>query len=251
LNSVRRSLYQTQISGILSGGQQYNSICINPFKSFSRNGTAINEDVYFKNKAGNSDSSMVAIYLTECKNSSNNNNCLPVDEQRQRILSSFVTFTYLESNIYLNNYNTPANYFSNSHTVSVSPSIAKKSDTVTIKQTNIQTDSGLIMENIESQNTYQIDSKVLDIDIQSSKYYYTFTLTGHNLIDSYSRRYIKVQDIIASLGGLLQFLITFTALFMKIYTYRTLEFEVINKFYNIREEGSRGSLSPGKKMLHC
>jgi hypothetical protein len=216
------------------GGEEYSqlSLCINPYKSYGMDGSVINEDVYIQNQMGNAYSAFIGILVGTCSNSTSGNKCLPLEEQNLRITNTYVTFTYLDSYINLNNYTTPASYFQNGHTASISPTIPK-SHKLAVKKTEIETDSGIIMEDTDKKVIYQIESKQLDI--QSSAYYYTMTLAGHNLIDSHFRRYIKVQDIIASLGGLIKFLITFASIFMKLYTYKILELDVINRYYNVRE----------------
>jgi hypothetical protein len=62
------------------------SYCINPFRYRKKNGTYVNEDVYFKNELNTLNAASITVVLDYCKNTTANGNmCLPMDQQQKMI----------------------------------------------------------------------------------------------------------------------------------------------------------------------
>lgn len=140
-----------------------------------------------------------------CKNStSNKNHCASIEE-----ITKFVNTQPLSWGIYLQNslvntpnYNEPFNHFILCLYKNIRLSVSKVYD-VFIKIQEVQTDRGIIFQQIESQITYSFDYSGSDEnDLTEDKILMDINLYPANHQQIYKRAYIKVQSLLANLGGL-------------------------------------------------
>jgi hypothetical protein len=216
------------------GGMSYfnSSLCINPFKYIAPNGTIVNEEVFIQNPLGMQNSSFVTIYVEPCTNTSlNNNSCLPLDQQTKLANSVQYTTSFVDSYINLNDFTKPSNYFLSTLTLAISTNI-KKTHYLAIRKAVIETDSGIIMEDLSTNSTLQVSN--IRTDISNENFFYHFVISGDNLMDNYSRRYIKIQDIIANIGGLLKFLLSIASFLLSFFVNLGLRLDVLNTLYDLK-----------------
>jgi hypothetical protein len=224
-----------------------NSFCLNPFKYIASNGTLVQDDVFIQNAILAQNSSALTIYVEPCVNTTENGNfCLPLDEQLQKINSVQLTSSYLDSYINLNDYGTPSTYVLSSLTLIVTTNI-RKTHFLTVRKANINTDSGLIMEDISESSTIQVGD--IRTDLNNENFYYQIVFVGENIADNYFRRYIKLQDIIASIGGLLKFLLTLASLALNYFVKLNLRLDLLNTFYDLKLVPLSHQVGVEKSML--
>jgi hypothetical protein len=229
-----------QISHVKSSGDYYfnNSLCVNPFKYFSRNGTLMEEDVYIQNTFGTTGSAYIIINLFPCTNSTENaSSCLPMDDQVDLVKQTMVTINFMDSYIDLTDYEIPSHYLSSLVSTQLTSEDTKKAHSITVKETKIRTDSGIIMESMRNSSIYQVDS--IKSDIFNGDNYYKFQIDGSNINDVNFRRYVKVQDIIASIGGLIKFLLTIATLFVEFFSNLGMRLDIINSLFYIKEPSDK------------
>jgi hypothetical protein len=227
------------------GGDYYfqNSFCVNPYKYIAGNGTLVEQDVYFQNLFTANNSATLVVGLYPCFNSTaNNNSCYPTEVQNTIVSGLNINIATLDSYVNLNNHTQPSHYFTSTVYSKLTHTI-KKIQMLTVKETHITTDDGIIMQNLKPSLAYQVDS--FKTDVSDGIFYYQFYLSGSNLTDNYFRSYVKVQNIIANIGGLFQFLLIVATYIFNYIAKRNLDFEIINSIYKISND-SGGNLQNSK-----
>jgi hypothetical protein len=228
------------------GGDYFfkNSFCVNPFKYVASNGTVVNEDIYIQNQFSTDNSASVIVGLYPCVNSTaNNNSCYPQEVQNDMVGELNIAIVTLDSYVNLNNYTAPSHYYLNTFLSKLTHTL-KKLQFLTVKETLITTDNGIIMQDLNPSKTYQIDS--FRTDVSDEIFYYQFIVGGSNLTDNYFRSYVKIQNIIANIGGLFQFLLIVTTYILNYIAKRNLDFEIINTIYKIRNDSNGNNLQLSK-----
>jgi hypothetical protein len=99
------------------------------------------------------------------------------------------------------------NFISN---ILLSSSKSYRTDVFFLKNTNVRTDAGWIMESKDIIPTYQFSSTQNSIVPALPKNPIFFVITSvYNLRDVFTRKYLKLQDILASAGGFIKILLIF------------------------------------------
>jgi hypothetical protein len=208
-----------------------NSFCINPFKYISSNGTVVEEDVYIQNSFGVAGSSYMNVNILQCSNTTENGNiCLSTKDQGMMLEKTLMTAAFIDSYVDYANYNNPDKYFNSFISTQLTNADTKKSHLLTVKQTRVITDSGFILEDLAEYAFAQVDSA--RSDVFNGNDLYRFQIEGNNINDVHSRRYIKVQEIIASIGGLIKFLFLFASLLVDFFANLDMRLEIFNSLYS-------------------
>lgn len=179
------------------------SICLNPSKEQYMNGTIIeNSSPYIMIEYASPVSSFFYIYFTECSGSE----CASKEEMNKVLNEFYIIIYFFDNYINLNNNKEPAQPFLNSMTKSLSNKLQKQ---IFFKFTNtfISTDSGFMMEDISIQNITQLKEMTNDIYNTDVGEFFRLYFESPRFSNYHNRRYVKIQDIIANVGGLIKFLI--------------------------------------------
>jgi hypothetical protein len=238
----RRSIFK-------SSGEIFfkNSLCINPFKYISSNGTVVEEELYIQNSFGSNGSTYMIINILPCSNSTENGNiCLTPNDQGELLQKTIMTASFLDSFIDYTNYIKPDNYVKSSISTQLTNEDTKKSHILTVKQTKIKTDSGIILEDIDEYTFPQVEG--VKSDIFNGYNIYKLQIDGNNVNDVHYRKYIKVQEIIASIGGLIKFLFIFASLLVDLFANLDMRLEIINSLYT-QKNLVKGCDSPGNSSI--
>jgi hypothetical protein len=219
-----------------SGESKFNnSLCINPSKYILTNGTVVQEDIFIQNTFSATESTYIKINLFPCVNTTENNStCLPTDEQNEMVGRTTLVTAFFDSYIDYSNYDKPETYFAARVATQLTNEDTKKAHFLTLKQTKIKTDSGIVMENSNERTIMQVDS--VKTDIYNGNNFYKFQIDGNNVNDLHVRKYIKVQDIIASIGGLIKFLFIIASLSVEFFGKLGMRLEIINSLYRLPNE---------------
>jgi hypothetical protein len=187
-----------------------NALCSNPHKMRYHNGTVVEYDsIYFENEYIGLPSVFIAYSLGSCVNTTENGNkCAPQEEIDQVENGLYMTVLLLDEYINLNDYEKPSTQYIYPYTINISPKVSKNTHVV-YKNTYITTDAGLIMEDPSTINISQIDSLKT---VQITTGYYIFYFESTKITDNYNRKYVKIQDLVASIGGLIKFIYVFSSI---------------------------------------
>jgi hypothetical protein len=229
-----------------------NAYCINPFKYIAANGTTVNEDVFFQNAHGAGSSASLILDLWPCVNSTaNDNTCYSTEEQNRIVAGLTLNIIHMDSYINLNDHDKPYSYFTNA-LLTWMTFTTKKAHYLSVLKAVITTDEGFIMEDRTNSTHYQVES--IRADTIDEPFYYRFVLASSNLQDNYFRSYTKVQDIIAKIGGLFQFLLSIATYLISTMSVKSMRFEVINSLYRcndeIVEENTRKNFLSGMSIIN-
>jgi len=159
------------------------------------------------------------ISIESCKNKTGSEIiCKRPDEIKQYIADTGTNLNifYVDSRVVINNNTDPVEYLSTMKYKYVIPEYYKKT-TFKIQTQNILTDNGFIFGDTENIEFLKMVEEFTDIRIIDpfQNQFLAFEIYSSNISDTYFRRYIKVPDIIASLGGILK---VFTMAFLYLNT---------------------------------
>jgi hypothetical protein len=103
--------------------------------------------------------------------------------------------------------------------------------------TDIKTDSGFFFENDVNSLVHQYQSFRNDVAMPDTKFY-ELTLDVSRVESVNSRRYVKVQEILANVGGIFKFLFMTCQFILYFYTKLSFYFEISESFFYILPEST-------------
>jgi hypothetical protein len=158
--------------------------------------------------------------------------CLPLEISRRLVSKSRIQMNYLIDNIMVDTSKFDQPFINNVDSDKINTDGNTWSRmTINFKQIKINTDVGFFYPNIESQISSGIDS----IKYESFYSPNTTTLFSHRFLftdwlEVYDRDYIKVQDILAMMGGFINFSILVLRFFIE-YITKTQIIDIFNNNY--------------------
>jgi len=179
-----------------------------------------NTTLFLKGKYGAPINNHMHLRIGICKNTTQNNNtCYPDEIIRKKMSSFFVSFIFKDSYIDGQDFENPVKYYITSNTLK-SSAYTFRQDAYLFKDVTFKTDSGVILPDIFQQDYMQLDSISSGSTAESNTETFTNVIVGlTNLKDFYSRKYIKIQDVSAQVGGIIKFFLIFADLFISYYSY--------------------------------
>ncbi len=143
--------------------------------------------------------------LAICKNTTeNNNHCHPDQKIREDLKTFFVQFLYKDSFIDNQDLDDPVKYFITSNTLK-SSSLAYRRDYFIYKNIDYNTDTGILLSEFVSSKHSALLPLTTDSVSDPETGIFTNVLFGlNNIKEVYDRKYIKVQDVAAQVGGIIK-----------------------------------------------
>jgi hypothetical protein len=209
------------------------SYCLNLEKIQYSNGTQdTNEDIFFQNEFGSNNSTFIILGIRNCNNQTEGN-CASQEDQNKFFEDFYLMLIYADSYINLNDYHEPNKYFVQKTIYPVSTA-NKRTSYLQVKNTYIKTDIGFIMEDINELHALQVNP--IRTDISTLPWHYSIVLESTKITDNYNRRYVKVQDLIANIGGLIKFLFTFSSILMYVFSHNHLCIELSKELFTLSKD---------------
>jgi len=148
-------------------------------------------------------------WISTCVNNTalNKTNCYSTEESKKRLVNTYISFVFLDSNIDHNNINNPTKYNLRSEILPVSSTIYKRIFFY-IKNIFYKTDYGFIFQDYKAENVFQISDSKENVDLRPEG-----TVKGSFALISvlmdktdnfYYRKYYKGQNFLADLGGIIK-----------------------------------------------
>jgi len=152
------------------------------------------------------------ISIEVCQNKTDNKIiCNTTNEIKQYIAKkkANVNINFIDSRVVINNNTDPLEHLTKLNYKYFIPEFYKKT-IYKIQTQKIFSDDGFIFSEIKNKTFLKVVEESTDILLPDNDELLSFEIYSSNISDSYYRSYIKVQDLIASLGGILKvFMMTF------------------------------------------
>jgi hypothetical protein len=123
-----------------------------------------------------------------------------------------------------------------------------------LKNQILLSDNGFIFETINQYKVVSYDQEYYEFSdmIPDDGYLCSFFIYSSNLMEIYRRNYIKIQDILASVGALLNICVYFLQLFISIFSSMAINQNILNKvydFYLIKRQHNKEKTYAGRRIL--
>jgi hypothetical protein len=234
-NSTMYPKYKELIDSPSNGVPVSSAYCINPNKINYLNGTiGTNETLYALNEFGNLPSRFAFTRLHICKNTTENGNscATPAEIDALMTMGTYISVFYVDNYINLNFYENPYVSFITNYAQAITKGICKANH-IKVKTTKIFTDSGIILEDTDEINFHQVEGISSDL-INNPDSLVLFYIETTKMSDNYSRKYVKIQDLIANIGGLIKFLFTIASVIMSFYSEAYFTIDIANSLFQVR-----------------
>ena len=156
----------------------------------------------FQNAYTAPNSTFINMALSKCDKTTNENCSKTVENE---VGGVYVSVMWFEALLSPDRYNDPISYYSKVHTKQLSNGFLKRSF-LSFAVNELETDEGWLLESMSSmeyvlENRNTNDINVLYDDPSLNKHIYWITLDSPNIRMKNFRKYMKVQDLLASIGG--------------------------------------------------
>ena len=205
------------------------------FYCISKNQSKINlNDIYLKEFWGNNGFQMLQIKFYECKNTTESQKCA-TEERLHNVLTNTGLSIYITDNyVRTNNYKEP--FQRGVHEIFSQVSINYiVSITQYYRHTQVESDNGIMFTTSSKINGFKKDELSKDINYnRTSPNFITYTLQLNNIIEKYQRKYYKIQDLAAQVGGVYNVIMVICLYIMKLYEENYYFEYLINKYFEVK-----------------
>jgi hypothetical protein len=184
---------------------------------------------YAAGNFGRAGSNQFNMNILPCKNSTaNNNTCYSQDVLNQKYGYVVANVLYPNTIIDGNNYDDPITEYFTTTTITVS-NIIHKVAIFGYKSIEYTTDSGFMLPNLNTLNSYGFDSYYNEVTV-GSDFGLELVLSINPIKTKYMRRYMTLQDLAAKVGGVIKLLMIITT-FVNLYITQPYFFEHLYQNY--------------------
>lgn len=177
----------------------------------------INPSIVIQNGHTELNSTMANIKFSFCDSNSDNRNmnkCHPdIEKIKQDIFIATVTFDVF---IDPNNYTDPIRYYTNIQPHQTSQFFMKR-NYVNIEKSKLTTHKGWLFEDIEDIEVLTLKSSTRDVNPTVRDEVFQLSLFSPTRRNTSIRRYMKIQDLLANIGGVFNFLLVASSLLINNY----------------------------------
>ena len=193
-----------------------------------------NEEPYLKEHWGNNDFSMIQIKFVDCDNKTGN--CASEEETSKFLHSADLSFYMIDNLVSTKNYKNPFSKVLKEQTFKVSDSY-KVSVIQYLRHIRIESDDGLLFTTNHYKSSFVLGEFTHDIVFErDSSTFLTLSIELDNTFQKYQRKYYKLQDLAAQVGGIVNVCFVIASLILKIYEKNSYFEYLINNFFEIRLE---------------
>jgi len=179
---------------------------------------------------------MLNIYLHKCKNTTENNNrCYDKETIDENLSNSIITFMFPDFDVNNDLIDYPFQYKLYSDTYSLSPKMTVEM-ILSKKEVYYYTDHGLVFENQIVNHGFKHDSFIMKYDIinenkEERSYFLNIMIILSGKKEVYSRKFLKLEEAIASLGGIIKVVQVISQLLLYFVTEQFYFLKLINKIF--------------------
>ena len=218
----------------------FKDLNLNNYYCFSKNQSKINiNNIYLNEYWGNNGFQMLQIKFYDCVNTDeyvikNNITCASEEILKENLNLADLSLYFIDTFISTNNYKNPFQRGIHEYFYDVS-----KNFLLTLTQyynhIEINDDSGLIFTTSNKINSFKLSDMVTNkADERTGEHFLTLTLQLNNIIEKYQRKYYKLQDYAAQVGGVINTLIIICYFILKFYDENAYFEFLINEYFEIK-----------------
>ena len=195
------------------------------------------EPIIIGGKNGTEFYANLAFYITKCRNSSNSNIiCKSEEEIDSLIQKGWLQITYVSSYVDFNNYSHPIQYVTEDTYIMFDVFMNKKMY-LYFSPLEIYSENNIIFSNEKKEMSTKHDVTTTDIiSVLENGIVSSIMVCPSFTVDKYYRRYIKIQEIGASIGGLYSGLTIISVILSSYHKYRYTEMKIINEIFTFASE---------------
>ena len=248
--NIRHTIDLEPCSEALKYSPNYNlfqNLNLEGYYCISRNQSKFNDkDIFIRDFWGSDGFQMLQIKFYDCKNSSTSQNCAPQEEIDKYLGLTEVSLFTVDNLVKTRDYKHPYErtvkekfyYVSNNFQVSI---------TEYLKHLTIISDDGLLFTTNKTIDMFQHDY-LMDYTIyqRDSKTFVSFTVQLNNIREVYYRKYYKLQDLAAQVGGIFKTLLIIFYVITKFHSEHSYYEHLIKHFYDIKVDSDE----KGKGIKH-
>ena len=174
------------------------------------------------------------IFGNRCVNSSaNNNSCLPSNQIDTILQSSEYRLMFIDNYFDPLDYSQPVIRFAQRIVGGTTVGMTSK-NYINFENVRIKTNDGLIFDNLHTIDSYQLKDNVEIVQKQDSfdEPVFILTLEGENSALNIERHYVKVQEVLASIGGVFKCLFLFAQMINFSYNQLKIKKGFLKKIYS-------------------
>ena len=213
-------------------------LCIDYNSLVDSKGNKPSKDLIFNDALGNRGSSFISINFKVC-NQNSDPGCLDLIIKKGGFK---VNIFFLETFLDLSNYSDPVDYryIVKNYDVSLGLNIRQF---VTFQWHHLETDDGWIFENNNTNKFIQIESIIQSVSSYNpeSRYLLSFILQTSLLRTITNRRYLKVPELLANLGGFFKIIISCSKFLASFFSESVLYSDLINLKLDLVKRNTRNN----------
>ena len=192
-------------------------------------------DIYINEYNGNNYFQRIEILLYECTNLTNNN--CSSENEINNFLNTTLSYYIINNNIRTNNHKNPFQRIINEYNYYLSNKLFISLNQ-NIHHLEIETDDGFMFTTYNKISSFKSEKIIKDVRLKDNneKNFISFSFQLNNNIEKYYRKYYKIQDLAAQVGGIYNTIFLFCLLFLRMYEDNSYFEYLINKFFEVRFE---------------
>ena len=179
----------------------------------------------------------LAFYIAKCRNSTDSNiTCKTEEEIDDLIQKGWLQITYVSSYVDFNNYSNPIQYVTEDTYIMFDVLMNKKMY-IYFSPLEIHSENNIIFSNQNTEIATKHDITTTDIiSVLDNGIISSIMVCPSFTVDKYYRRYIKIQEIGASIGGLYSGLSVIAIVLSTFHKHRYIEMKIINEVFTFSSE---------------
>jgi hypothetical protein len=179
----------------------------------------------------------LAFYIKKCQNSSDSNiTCKSEKEINDIMQNGWLQITYVSSYIDFNNYSHPIQYITEDSYINLDVTMNKQLY-IYFSLLEIYSENNIIFSNQKKEKSSKHDNTITDIiSILDDGIISSVIVCPSFNVDKYYRRYIKIQEIGASIGGLYSGLSMIAVILFSYHKFKYTEMKIINELFAFGSE---------------
>ena len=176
-------------------------------------------------------------YIMKCRNSSDSDIICKSEEEIDSVMQNgWLQITYVSSYIDFYNYSNPIQYITEDSYINLDISMNKQLF-IYFSSLEIYSENNIVFSNKKKETSSKHDSTITDIiSVLDDGIISSVMVCPSFSIDKYYRKYIKIQEIGASIGGLYSGLSLIVVIIYSYHKYKYTEMKIINELFAFGSE---------------